>query len=168
MSSKTSCLISTTYCTIILVLAVHVSGEFISPWITCYVLFKDVWWAAWSERLVLVNSGMFSFRWFRLQKGKSLKLIWKLDSMPSCTPHFPRDLCLLENFLYIQCKARWIVAITVTCAWAGVYLLAHSYDVHQGYWKIACCQWRGISVHKFLRPLLPYIFLLLPEKNTKK
>lgn len=52
-------------------------------------------------------------------------------------PHLPRDLCLLENFLYIknQCKARWIVAITVTCAWTGVYHLAHSYDVCQGYQK---------------------------------
>lgn len=51
-------------------------------------------------------------------------------------PHLPRDLCFLENFLYTksQCKAKWIIAITVTCAWIGVYLL-RSYDVCQGYWK---------------------------------
>lgn len=85
-------------------------------------------------------------------------------------PHFPWDLCLPEYFLYIesQCKARWIVAITVTYAWIGVYLLDHSYNVCQGYWKIRYCQWRGISVHRFLWPFLPYMFLFLQKKKKSK
>lgn len=103
-----------------------------------FVLFHLKTFGGWlGVRHVLVKFGMLSLRWDFRRKSP-----WKwYRSWIPCldAPQPPtRSLLTCLNISYIESrtKARWIDAIAVTYAWIGGYLLAHLYDLRQGYWKI--------------------------------